>query len=102
MNIIQKLSFATVFALAMGTAVTSDAQLIVKIRPRAPRTVVVRPEAPSPRHVWVQEDWRENGGRYEYSGGHWVEPPRAGARWVPGHWKNTPRRGWVWKPGHWR
>ncbi|QQL50381.1 YXWGXW repeat-containing protein [Mucilaginibacter ginkgonis] len=82
------------------SAAASQAQVIVRVRPVAPRVVVTRPVAPSPRHVWVNEEWRPVRGRYVYSGGYWAAPPRAGARFIPGHWRAT-RRGSVWIPGHW-
>ncbi|MGN6568725.1 MAG: hypothetical protein ACTHJ0_12265 [Flavipsychrobacter sp.] len=98
MKSITKTFFA--FAIAMTClSYHSNAQLIVNIRPARP--VYVRPVAPSPRHVWVDEEWRERNGHYEFAGGHWVAAPRPGAMWVPGHWVRRPR-GWFWRPGHWR
>jgi len=47
-----------------------NAQLIVNIRPARP--VYVRSAPPSPRHVWVDEEWREDHGHYAFAGGHWV------------------------------
>ncbi|MFP5039427.1 hypothetical protein [Parasediminibacterium sp. JCM 36343] len=79
----------------------SYAQIIVNIRPERPRVVVARPVAPSPRHVWVEEEWVPQGGTYVFHGGYWSAPIRPGAMYIPGHWKNT-RHGWVWRPGHWR
>jgi hypothetical protein len=102
MRFYQKIGIAAAIAVSCLGAIPADAQLIVRVRPRAPRVVVTRPPAPSPRHVWIQEDWRVNRGRYDYAGGRWEAPPDARSVWVPGHWKHTPRRGWVWKPGHWR
>jgi len=92
----------TFFALMVAMSCMSyqsNAQLIVNIRPARP--VYVRPAPPSPRHVWVDEEWREDHGHYAFAGGHWVVAPRPGAMWVPGHWVRRPR-GWVWRPGHWR
>ncbi|MBA3829175.1 MAG: YXWGXW repeat-containing protein [Taibaiella sp.] len=86
-------------ALISCAAFQSHAQLIVNLRPARP--VYVRTVAPSPRHVWVEEEWENRGGRYEWAGGHWVAPPREGARFVPGHWRRRPG-GEVWIPGHWR
>ncbi|MDR3678678.1 MAG: YXWGXW repeat-containing protein [Flavipsychrobacter sp.] len=94
---------AVFFALALtavGTSVTSSAQIYVNIRPRH-EVIVARPAPPSPRHVWVEEEWRPNHGHYEYAGGYWAAPPRPGVVWVPGHWRDTPR-GSVWIAGHWR
>lgn len=80
---------------------SSSAQVYIKVRPHRPPKVDVRINAPSPRHVWIEDDWEPYNGRYEYRGHRWVEPPRAGVVWVPGHWRHR-RHGWVWVPGHWR
>jgi YXWGXW repeat-containing protein len=96
MNII-KTSLAM---LALTFAVyTSNAQIEVKIRPERPH--YERPVAPSPRHVWIDEEWEPRNGAYVFVGGRWAEPPHRGEHWVPGHWKDTPH-GTIWKPGHWR
>jgi len=85
-------------ALTFG-AYNGLAQIEVKVRPERPR--YERSERPSPRHVWIEEDWRAKGNSYEFSGGRWAEPPHRHARWIPGHWKETPR-GHMWKEGHWK
>lgn len=88
-------------AVSTFTALKSNAQIVVRVRPVRPREVVVtRPPAPSPRHVWVAEEWNNEGGRYVYHAGYWAVPPRPHAVWVQGHWSNRPR-GYVWIPGHW-
>ena len=86
-------------AVVSTFSATAGAQVFIKIRPMAP--VIVRPLAPSPRHIWVEGDWVWRGGGYQYKNGYWAVPARRGAIWVPGHWKQK-RRGWVWKPGRWR
>lgn len=87
--------------LVLGSVTTAaDAQIIIKVRPAVPR--VVRIAAPSPRHVWIDEDWAWRNNNYVYTGGYWAVPPSGYAVWIPGHWKETRRRGWVWKPGHWQ
>jgi hypothetical protein len=91
-------------AAAMTAAVNvSQAQIVVRARLGRPVTRVVahRPPAPSPRHVWVEEDWRPKGRTYEWHGGYWAAPPRPRAVWVPGHWDRRPR-GYVWVAGYWR
>ena len=90
-----------VMAVSLFTALKSNAQIVVRVRPARPReVVVVRPPAPSPRHVWVAEEWTNEGGHYVYHAGYWAMPPRPHAVWVAGHWGNR-RRGYVWVPGHW-
>ena len=72
--------------LTLGTGLSSHAQVsvYVKVRPVVP--VVVRPVAPSPKHIWIAEEWRPNGATYVYAGGYWAAPPHPGWYWVPGHW----------------
>ena len=92
---INRLILAT--ALVVGFSFASSAQIIVKVRPAAP--VVVRPVAPSPRHVWIEGGWVVRGGRYVHTDGYWTAP-RRGRHWVEGYW--APRRhGYVWVPGYW-
>jgi len=88
--------------LTIGIGFSAAAQEIyVKIRPTPP--VVVRTVAPSPHHVWIEEEWKPNGhGGYIYAGGYWAAPPRPGAIWVPGHWKRHPEHGEYWVAGHWK
>ena len=95
-NYVSKMLLLFIMAVAISSA--ADAQFVVKIRPAAP--VIIRPAAPSPRHVWVAGDYVWRGNQYVWTDGYWAIPA-AGHRWAEGHWKNT-RRGWVWVPGHWR
>ena len=91
-------------AAAMTAAVNvSQAQIVIRARLGRPvsKVVVHRPPAPSPRHVWVEEDWRPAGRTYQWHGGYWVAPPRQRAVWVPGHWDHR-RHGYVWVAGYWR
>lgn len=80
-------------------AYAAHAQVYVTVRPERPH--YERVVAPSPRHVWIEEDWEPRGGSYVFVGGHWAEPPRPHAVWVGGHWRRGPR-GWMWARGHWR
>ena len=86
------------FIMVAGFSTASQAQIVVKIRPNEP--VYTHPVAPSPRHVWVDGEWVNRGGRYVYVNGYWAVP-RSGYRWVRGHWADR-RGGWYWVPGHWR
>jgi hypothetical protein len=92
-----------VTAALAATISVSDAQIVVRARLGRPvnRVVVRRPPPPSPRHVWVEEDWRPNGRTYAWRGGYWAAPPRPRAVWVPGHWDHR-RNGYVWIGGYWR
>ena len=95
-----KLAF--LFALVMGAGAftnTASAQVYVSVRPVW--HPVVRPAPPSPRHVWIDEEWEARNGAYVAVGGHWAEPPHPGWVWVPGHWSHGDR-GHYWHAGHWR
>jgi len=97
-NLLKHTVFAAMLLLFAGDA---SAQLIVNVRPARPTRVVTRTVAPSPNHVWVEEDWRPHGRTYRWHGGYWAAPPRTGAVWTPGHWEARPH-GEVWIPGNWR
>ena len=77
---------------------TASGQVYVTVRPPAP--VIIRPVRPSPAHVWIEEEWKGHGSRYDYAGGRWVLPPHPGWVWIPGRWRHT-HYGWQWFPGHW-
>ena len=98
MRTIKRCLFILAVALSCG-AFNSYAQIEVKVRPEVPR--FERGAAPSPRHVWIGEEWEPRGGAYVFVGGHWSEPPHPGWAWIPGHWKRTPH-GEMWMAGHWR
>ncbi len=88
---------ATFFAAAQSKA----QEIIVRERPIHRGPVIVRPVAPSPRHVWVAEEWTPAGSAYTYRAGYWALPPRPRAVWIAGHWGHRPG-GYAWIPGHWR
>ena len=97
----KKLFFKAFLAMALligFSQVTNAQHVFVNIQPVAP--VVVRPPAPSPRHVWVEGEWTWRDGAYVRQPGYWIipEPHKA---WVPGHWRRA-YGGWNWVPGHWR
>lgn len=76
----------------------ASAQVYVTVRPAWHH--VERPVAPSPRHVWIDEEWEARNGAYVAVGGHWATPPHPGWVWIPGHWQRA-HRGEYWRPGHW-
>ena len=89
-------------ALTFAVSASKAQDIVVRARMRPPvARVRVRPPAPSPRHVWIAEEWTPSGSTYAWKGGYWAEPPHPGAVWVAGHWRHF-RGGWVWRPGHWR
>ena len=98
MKSIKKMLF--MLALLLTCAVySSNAQIVVDVRPPVPH--YERVVAPSPRHVWIDEEWEPRGGSYVFVGGRWAEPPHPGWRWEAGHWGDR-GHGHYWKPGHWR
>jgi len=98
MKNMKRVLFVLAIALTCG-AYGSSAQIYVHVRPPRP-TVAVRIAAPSPRHVWIDEDWHENNGAYEWNGGRWEEPPHPGWRYSAGHWGHD-GHGHQWHGGHW-
>ena len=92
-------SFALLAFLLIGSY-DANAQIIVKIKPRAPKVVVVHKKH-RPNYIWVEGHWKVNRyGKYVWVEGHWVKK-RHGYVWVNGHWKKV-RSGWIWVPGHWK
>ena len=85
---------------AIGEREASAEEVVVRVRPPAPRVEVV-PRAPSPRHVWAPGywGWQPHTGHVWY-GGRWVVG-QPGYGWEPAHWSE---RGGYWHfvGGHWR
>ena len=88
--------FSVIF---FGTYWCASAQVYVTVRPLAP--VVVQTARPGPYHVWVGEEWNEDGRGYKYSGGHWAAPPHEGDKWNQGHWNHDEHHGDNWVRGSW-
>ena len=82
----------------LGAHWSASAQVYVHVRPIAP--VVVQTTRPGPTHVWIGEEWDENGTGYRYSGGHWAVPPHPGDTYRQGHW-NHDSHGDHWERGGW-
>ena len=56
---------------------------------------------PGPGYVWTDGFWDLRGGRWYWSSGRWVVPPRPHAVWVTPRWE--PRGGhYYFRQGHWR
>jgi hypothetical protein len=96
-----KIVFGTL--LAVGTAATANAQLVVRIGPPPPRPVEVVPAPPPEQRDWVWQPGyhRWDGNAYVWVPGHYERPPHPHARWVEGHWSHR-GGGYVWVDGHWR
>lgn len=92
--------FSAILVLMIALSFTSEAQVIIKVRPAAP-AMRARPAIPGPKYVWVNGDYTYRGNQYVYNDGYWAVPPASRTHWVDGRWKHR-RGGWVWIPGHWR
>ncbi len=94
-NAVLMLALALVCWASPGTA---QGQVYVNVRPVLPH--YERVVAPSPRHVWIDEEWEPRGGGYAFVGGHWALPPGDGMEsgYPRSHWRQSPR-GWVWSSG---
>ncbi|MCD6013737.1 MAG: hypothetical protein K0Q79_3599 [Flavipsychrobacter sp.] len=89
-----------VFAVVMSCGIYSaSAQIYVNVQPPRP-PVHVRIAAPTPQHVWIEEDWQQRNGKYEANGGRWAQPPHRGDKYKSGHWRQS-KRGHSWKEGRW-
>jgi hypothetical protein len=91
-----------VFAVLLACT-SAPAQMVVRIGPPPPPPVEVVPMRPMahPGWVWVRGYNRWDGRAYVWVPGHYVEPPRPRAYWVPARWVRRPG-GWVFLEGHWR
>ncbi len=95
----QKARFLLALACIMSLSLFSaTAQVYVHIRP--PKPVFVVTPQPSPRHVWIDEEWEPKTDHYEYNGGRWMEAPHEGDRYSPGYWRHN-SKGHSWHPGKW-
>ena len=61
-----------------------------------------RPQRPSDRHIWVNDDWAYNRQTHVYvqRNGYWATPDQ-GRVYVTGQWQTTPR-GKYWSKGRWQ
>ena len=93
-------SFLFLFTALLSIAPPVQAQVIVKVRPMAPK-VAVRPVMPGRGLVWIEPEWCWNKRlkTYEWREGRWVKP-RHRAVWISGHWAELPG-GYRWEPGYW-
>jgi len=57
--------------------------------------------APGPGYVWTEGFWDLRGGRWEWSQGRWMRPPRGRTVWVPSEWHEDHGHYRV-RRGYWR
>ena len=74
------------------------------IAPREPPALQVETPPPPPRagEIWLGGHWRWEPGaaNFVWVHGHFAEPPRPRAAWMPGRWVPT-GGGWVFEEGRW-
>jgi len=99
-RILRILVLMTVVSLFAATK--SRAQLSIRVQLNRPPQYEANerdhPHRPSPNHIWVHEEWVQQGNQYVYQPGYWALPPKID--WNPGHWVQQ-NGGNVWVPGHW-
>lgn len=95
------LLFIMAFSLFSISGFSQDAapNITVKVKPQVPQ--YQRGPQPSPKHVWIDEEWQARGNQYVFVGGKWYVPPHPNYNWVFGHWKHHPN-GWEWVNGYWK
>lgn len=71
---------------------------VVAVQPAPP--VVVRPAPPPGEHVYVEYEYKWQGGKYVAVPGYYVKK-KSGRTWIPGKWEQKPK-GYAWVPGHWK
>ena len=89
------------FLLSFGNTTTTQAQVVVKVRPARPAVVLTRPAKARTGHIWVDGHWRYNNrtNQYVWVKGHWKQA-RAGHNWVAGRWVAC-TGGHKWVAGYW-
>jgi len=81
------------------TTFMSHAQIIVKVKPVAPRATI-RVDRPPQGQEWINGHWIVKNNNYHWRNGYYVNH-RHGHHFVEGHWKQN-RKGWIWVPGKWK
>ena len=75
------------------------AREVIDVAPPALQ-VEVRPPAPAADYSWTPGYYAWRGGRYAWTAGVWVRPPRAGVTWVEPRYVNTAGH-YYFQPGRW-
>lgn len=72
--------------LGLTAVACGSSYYAVRIPPPPPPRYGVLGYAPGPGYVWVDGFWDLRGGRWFWSPGRWVLPPRHRAVWVSPYW----------------
>jgi hypothetical protein len=95
----KQMRIAACGVLLAGT-LAAGAQIVVRIGPPPPRPVEVIPVAPGPDYAWHPGYHRWDGHAYVWTPGRYEHPPYAHAHWVEGNWGQG-HGGYQWHEGHW-
>ena len=78
----------------------SAQRFYIRVKPTR-QVVTLRPSAPRPHYIWIEDEWvwDTRSRQYVVVEGHWAEP-KPHKVWIPGHWRDS-RRGSYWIEGHW-
>ena len=94
------LSIILVCMIGLGMQNT-QAQVIVKIKPVAPKVILKKSRKPYKNAVWIDGywGWNKRTNRYVWKSGQWVKPKR-NRTYVAGKWIKK-SSGWLYVPGKW-
>lgn len=92
--------FISALALILVMTAGAQGQVIVKVKPVAPKVVVVKKVRPAGK-IWIKGHWKWSPRQHRYV---WVKGRHMKVRrnhvWVSGRWKQV-RGGWLYVPGRW-
>lgn len=71
------------------------------VAPPPPAPYAAMGYAPGPGFVWAAGFWDLRGGRWVWSEGRWMRPPRGHGVWVHPYWESH-GRGYRFHRGYWR
>jgi hypothetical protein len=86
------------FSAAVISVIAACSTTVHSVSSKPDAVVVARTEAPYPDAIWVDNEYRWDGGTYVVVPAHWE---RTQGVWVPGYWKEVPG-GYTWVSGHWK
>lgn len=81
---------------------STNAQVIVKVRPIKPKVIVVKPAIQKQNHIWRDGHWKWAGkqNKYIWVKAHWTKK-NIGHNWISGHWVSS-KNGHKWINGYWK
>ncbi|HUO51869.1 MAG TPA: hypothetical protein VMT93_05080 [Gemmatimonadaceae bacterium] len=89
-------------ALAIPASAAAQGPGTVFSQDPPPRPMIdVKPDRPSPDHVWQPGYYDLRGSAWVWVSGSWALPPAGKKTWVPAVWAHADA-GWYLVPGYWR